>query len=92
MENLSPYLFDCKPRLIKVFLVISYGLTIGAGLDYFFHLIQDFFKENVRYPVSTCRDQMITFSDSSDPIFNSRDPMRVPETPFKKTCLIERSR
>jgi len=47
------------------------------------------FKENVRYPVWTCRDPifsnsrdvMIIFSDSGDPIFNSRDPNRVPETP-----------
>jgi len=30
-----------------------------------------FFEENVRYPVWTCRD----------PIFNSRDPIRVPKTP-----------
>ena len=29
-----------------------------------------FFKENVRYPVWTCRDPI--FSDSRDPIFNSR--------------------
>jgi len=44
-----------------------------------------YFKENVRYPVWTCRDPifsdskdpMIIFSDSRDPIFNSRDP----ETP-----------
>jgi len=50
---------------------------------------QVFFKENVRYPVWTCRDPislilgtqfsvsrypMIIFSDSRDPIFNSWDP------------------
>jgi len=27
-----------------------------------------FFKEVVRYPMWTCRDPMITFSDSRDPI------------------------
>jgi len=45
-----------------------------------------FLKENVRYPVWTCRDPMfsdsvdpmIILSDSRDPIFNSRDPNRVP--------------
>jgi len=30
---------------------------------------------------SDSRDPMITFSDSRNPIFNSRDPIRVPETP-----------
>jgi len=48
-----------------------------------------FFKENVRYPVWTCRDPifsdfrdaLIIFFDSRDPIFNSRDPIRVPKTP-----------
>jgi len=44
-------------------------------------VISSFFKENVRYPESTCRDPMIIFSDSSDPIFNSKDPNRVPKTP-----------
>ena len=52
-------------------------------------VIAFFFKENVRYPVWTCRDPIfsdsrepsIIFSDSSDPIFNSRDPNRVPKTP-----------
>jgi len=35
-----------------------------------------------RYPIfSYSRDPMIIFSDSSDPIFNSRDPNRVPKTP-----------
>jgi len=44
-----------------------------------------FFKKNVRDPVWTCRDPknfrlsvdifpFIIFSDSMDPIFNSRDP------------------
>jgi len=48
-----------------------------------------FFKQTVRYPVWPCRDPiffdsrdpMKIFSDSRDPIFNSRDPNRVPETP-----------
>jgi len=30
---------------------------------------------------SDSRDPMIIFSDSRDPIFNSRDPNRVPKTP-----------
>jgi len=54
-----------------------------------------FFKENVRYPIWTCRDPislilgtrfslisrdpMMIFSDSRDPIFNSRDPNWVPK-------------
>jgi len=50
---------------------------------------QVFFKENVRYPVwtgrgpvfSDSRDPMRFFFDSRGPIFNSRDPNRVPETP-----------
>jgi len=54
-----------------------------------------FFKENVRYPVRTCRDPifsdsrdlMITFSDSRVPIFNSRDPNRVLKH-LKKTLLV----
>ena len=42
------------------------------------------FKENVRYSVWTCRDPISLilgirfFSDSRDPIFNSRDPNRIP--------------
>jgi len=56
-----------------------------------------FFKENVRNSVWMCRDlislilgtrffsdfrdPMIIFSDSRDPIWNSRDVSRVPETP-----------
>jgi len=48
-----------------------------------------FFKETARYTVwtsrdpifSNTRDLMINFSDSKDPIFNSRDPIRVPKTP-----------
>ena len=40
---------------------------------------QVFFKENIRYRVWTCRDPI--FSDSRDPIFNSRDPNRVCKTP-----------
>jgi len=56
-----------------------------------------FLKENVRYPVWTCRDPissdsrdpifsdskdpMINSSESRDPIFDSRDPNQVPETP-----------
>jgi len=61
------------------------------------YIIAGFFKENVRYPVWICRDPislilgdpifadfrdpMIIFSDSRDPIWNSRDPNRVPKTP-----------
>jgi len=30
---------------------------------------------------SDSRDPMIIFSDARDPIFNSRDPHRVPKTP-----------
>jgi len=42
-----------------------------------------------RYPIfSYSRDPMIIFSDSSDPIFNSRDPNRVPKTPLKKPVYI----
>ena len=52
-------------------------------------LLQVFFKEKVRYPVWICRDPivsnfrdpMIIFSDSMDPISNSRDPNGVPKTP-----------
>jgi len=58
---------------------------------------QAFFKENIRHPVWSCRDPiylkgpifsdstdpMIISSDSRDPICNSRDPSRVPETPLK---------
>jgi len=36
---------------------------------------------------SYSRDLMITFSDSRDAIFNSRDPNRVPKTPLKKPVL-----
>jgi len=32
-------------------------------------------------------DPMIIFADSRDPIFNSMDPNRVPETPLTKTCF-----
>jgi len=50
---------------------------------------QFFLKENVRYPVWTCRDPifsdsrkpLIVFPDSWDPIFNSKDPNGVPKTP-----------
>jgi len=31
---------------------------------------------------------MIIFSDSRDPIFNSRDPIRVPKTPSKNPALM----
>jgi len=31
--------------------------------------------------LSDSRDPMIIFADSSDPIFNSRNPSRVPKTP-----------
>ena len=37
--------------------------------------------------LSDSRDPMIIFSDSRDPIWNSRDPNRVPETPLKKPCM-----
>jgi len=51
-----------------------------------------FFKENIRYPVWTRWDPIfsdsgnpiIIFSNSKDPIFNSTDLNRVPETPEKK--------
>jgi len=54
-----------------------------------FSIQQVFFKENIRYPVWTCRDPifsnfrdpLIIFPDSKDPIFNSRDPNWVPKTP-----------
>jgi len=45
------------------------------------YIYQFFFKENVRYPVWTCRDLMIISCDSRDPVFNFRDPVRVPKTP-----------
>ena len=48
-----------------------------------------FFKENVRYPVWTCRDPI--FSDSRNPMMifaDSRDPNRVPKTPEKKPAKI----
>jgi len=59
---------------------------IFCNLQYHY---QGFFKETVRYPVWTCKDPiffesrgpMIIFSDFRDPIFNSRDPIRVPKTP-----------
>jgi len=41
-----------------------------------------FFKENVRYPVWTCRDPI--FNDSMDPMLifcDSREPIWVPKTP-----------
>jgi len=42
----------------------------------------DFFDS--RDPIfSESRDPMIILSDSRDPIFNSRDPNRVPKTPYK---------
>jgi len=46
---------------------------------------------NSRDPIfSDSRYLMIIFSDSRNPIFNSRDPNRVPETPLKKLikCLL----
>jgi len=43
--------------------------------------LTSFFKENVRYPLWTCRDPITIFADSRDTIFNSRDPNRVPKTP-----------
>ena len=30
---------------------------------------------------------LIIVSDSREPIFNSRDPNRVPKTPLQKTCI-----
>jgi len=51
--------------------------------------MQGIFKENVRDPIfSDSRDPMIIFSDSGDPIVNSRDPNRVPKTPYKKPCAM----
>jgi len=49
--------------------------------------LSGFFKENVRYPVRTCRDPILMFSDFRDPIFNSRDPNRVPKTLNKNLSL-----
>jgi len=41
-----------------------------------------FFKENVRYPVWTCRGPISLFSGDPMIIFSdSRDPNRVPKTP-----------
>jgi len=56
---------------------------------HYFETCRVFFKENVRYPMRICRDPiffdsrdpMMIFSDCRDPIFNSRDPNRVSETP-----------
>jgi len=36
-------------------------------------------------------DLMIIFSDSIDPIFNSRDPNRVPKNTLKTLVLLRRS-
>jgi len=41
-----------------------------------------------RDPIVYDRDPMIIFSDSRDPIFNSRDPNRVPEIPLKKLIFV----
>jgi len=51
--------------------------------------MQGFFKENVRYPIwifrdpifSDSSDPMVIFSDSRDPIFNSKELNRVPKAP-----------
>jgi len=37
------------------------------------------------------RDLMMIFSDSRDPIFNSRDSNRVPKTPYKKLVQLTRA-
>jgi len=60
------------------------------------YVTQVFFKENVRYPVCTCRDPILSdskdpitiFVDSRDPIFSSRDPTRVPKTSLKNPDVI----
>jgi len=39
---------------------------------------------------SDSRDPMVIFSDSRGPIFNSRDPNRVPKTPRKKLLTINK--
>jgi len=65
----------------------AHGCAIACSLNK--HLLSaGFFKENVRYPVWTCRDPISysrdpifsdsrdpIFSDSRDPIFNSRHPI-----------------
>ena len=59
--------------------------------EYVMIMTHGFFKENVRYPVWTCRDPifsdsrypMIIFADYRDPIFKSRDPNRVHKIPLK---------
>jgi len=51
------------------------------------YIMASFFKETVRYLVWTCRDPMTMFTDSRDPMFNSRDPNRVPKTPLKNLMM-----
>jgi len=54
-----------------------------------FVIYLQFFKENIRYPVWTCRDAISLiqrtwwqfFLISRDQIFNFKDPNRVPDTP-----------
>jgi len=81
----------CTGRRCKV------GIFIRNHKAYYQVLLDSrFFKENVRYPVWTCRDTifsdsrdpMITFFDSRYPILNSTDPNRVPKTPLKTAKLL----
>ena len=74
----------------------NFGRYSIFGDDLFLcHPVYQFFKENVRYPVRMCRDTIfsdfrdltIILSDSRDPMWNSRDPIRVPKTPLEKTCI-----
>jgi len=80
----DPCSFDVQPAA-------RWGVGIAAGQAGtrcskkwpWLHIYQGFFKENVRHPVWACRDPMIIFCDSRDLSFNSRDPIRVPKTPWK---------
>jgi len=63
-------------KLAKIrFSANTFKIALGVGL-----FKQFFFKENVRYPVWTCREPMIIFSES-------RDPNRDPKTPLKNPGL-----
>ena len=94
VDGVPPYIFKTFYRCFVN--IYWYGLKSPARNKNlksvrFVHIVtsilvnQFFLKENVRYPVWTCRDPifsdsrdpMIIFSDSKDPILNSR----VPKTP-----------
>jgi len=81
------------PPLNPALEVSSLNVKVGfLCVTHYLCVKQVFLKENVRYPVWICRDPifsdfrdpMIIFSDSRDPIWNSRDPNRVPKMPWKK--------